>query len=259
MHLELEMIKNRNKVPYKECDLTINFTDFFTNDYFFNNSESAFIVAEKRTNEIYDIMDYISDSLNKKDIFIQDYSIKHYYKISYSDYKGRKKTKFYEPLNNYDFILYDKEKRIRYVKDIELIEVNKIDCANIEIPLTFGEHWKSIIINYDSTGKNFRNEMFDENKKISTSQYLSDFINQNFNEYSTKLKTTVKRLPGNIIEKKTMKTKSLSERIVENNTFIGFKEPRKEINILHVVLICIVFLVSILFVICFFKKKKRNR
>lgn len=52
------------------------------------------------------------------------------------------KEQIFEPLNNYNYILYnqDKDRQIRYFKDNELLKKEKIEKTDIAVPIEFFYH-----------------------------------------------------------------------------------------------------------------------
>lgn len=252
MQLELDCITYYYGIPKKESSVLVELTDYFSDEYFFDNSESAFVISETKANLVYDLMDNLNEIFEEKNIKIQMYSLRCYYKISYFDYKGDKKEKILIPMNNYDLILYDKSDRIRYCKDNELKEIKNVNMPNIEIPIEpKGSNYAVTINNSTNNGTT---EWIDGTRKVD--EYLSGYIVDYIKEYSTKL--DVDRETGAFL----LTGKKVSELIMsETNTVIGAKELEKHVNKKIVIMIITLFCILIFAVIFFvrYKNKKHGK
>lgn len=76
-------------------DILIEIRNYFSENYFFDYNESAFVIQETMANEVYSFVDNINNTLAELDLFHIDlFSIKTYYSITYSNYSGKRRKKF---------------------------------------------------------------------------------------------------------------------------------------------------------------------
>lgn len=250
MQLELRCVRYKYGIPKKQGRLTIKFIDYFDDEYFYDNDGSVFIISEKKANLVYDLMDDLNEQLAEKNINIQTYSIKCYFDISYSDYKGRNVKKLLIPENNSNQIIYHKDNRIRYCQDSILEEVESLNSFDIEIPIEYEK--ENLVITTHGMSD------FKIKKKETLAEYLSEFIRQYFKQNS---KIVEVEHNNHGFYKTDIKA---DELILDKSGFvIGFKEiKKKKINKIFcfLVALCIIILMSVTFkCIRKYRKKKHGK
>ncbi len=265
MQLELDCITCNYGIPKKEGNLFIEFSDYFIEDYSFNNSESSFIITETKANELYDLMYNIDNFLQEDDIYINLFSIKYYFKISYYDYKGKHQKKIFYPMNNYAQIMFQEANRMRYFKNNELKEVNKINEPYMVCPMKFTDNGGAVTINEEDEITEILIE-----KGTNSDEYISFKIEEYLKKYSSKIeKSNYDEIDISYLSEYdwdsvyTLSNKKAKECIeVGENMVVGFIEEEKTDNKKNIFVLFAGFILMVIFIfaIIYIKKKKvRNK
>ncbi len=233
----------------REYITLFEFSDYFSDDYFYENVESSFIIQESNANDLYNLMKYVESDLEKENMCIHYFAIKYYFKVTYSDYKGKERIKILYPTSNFTILNYQNDYNIRYFKNIELKEIKQKTEADIILPLiaegrfvtTSNEHSGDQIIAYNESTKDFL-----ESYKIISNYIINNFENNSveldFDESGLSIKATNKLATDFIID--------------ENGFVIGFIEAHPETNIITEIIALMIFLLLVLIIFIYFRKKK---
>ncbi|MDE6252750.1 MAG: hypothetical protein K2M78_08940 [Lachnospiraceae bacterium] len=248
MQLELSgTVLDENGNPDREGFILIGFSDYFSEDYFYNNAESAFIIPEKNANKLYDLLDGIERLIEKEKNCINFFSIKYYFEISYFDYKGKKKNEILYPMNNYAMIRFESGEKVRYFKNNELKKIKNVKEEDILIPIDSENEKFTVVMN----GKDGY-ELQDIKEAKNTEEYISRFIIEYLKEYSIDLNHDESGQGKELTKKKVL------ELITDDKGFVigaieKYNDKNKNVIILLLITILIFFLLSLVFF------KRRNR
>jgi hypothetical protein len=249
MQLELSgAVLDENGNPDREGIILIEFSDYFSEDYFYSNVDSAFIIPEKNANKLYDLLGGIEKLIEKEKNCINFFSIKYYFEISYFDYKGKKKNEILYPINNYAMIHFDSGEMIRYFKNNELKKIKNVKEEDILLPIDFGNENFIVILH-----EKYDHQLPDIKEAKNTEEYISKFIIEYLKKYSIELNLNES---GQGIE---LSKKKISELITDDKGFmIGFMEKYNNRNNLVIILLLITILIFFLLALVFFKRKNRK-
>lgn len=264
--LELNCDYKENDIPKKKGNITIELTDFFGNDIFFDYKESAFTIEETKGIELYYLINKINEILNEeKSAYVCDFSFKHYFYITYYDYKGKRKEQIFEPLNNYNYILYnqDKDRQIRYFKDNELLKKEKIEKTDIAVPIEFFYHnvlknKSEITLTFDDLEQNepdninIKNFVIDRLFPIMSEQFQDIDIDENGSYFLTR--NSKKFLVSDT--NNDLDVNSKYTIVIDNqNTIIGYQIYTYEHQLRIVIIKIVIFILVIVFI--FFLKRRK--
>lgn len=135
MHLEIELCKQEEKF----ASYVIEFSDFYSSyDCFYDMTNSRFLVNEDKAYDVYVFLNDLQQYLIEEDIKINLYAIKHYFDISYTNYRGENCVAKYEVLNNYNYYFWHNdadEGFKRYFNDNALRKIENIPQFNSRLPV----------------------------------------------------------------------------------------------------------------------------
>ncbi len=231
----------------REGSALIRLLDYFPDEYSYNNSESSFIVEETKANKLYDLIEKIDNNMLYENEYIKFLSIKYYFKISYFDYKGKKKEKILYPENNHALLDYQNYPKTRYFKNNELHETKSIKQEDISSTMDSEQEYGSI---YYYKGDTKDAHVFLPGENVD--EYMLDLIDKCLKKSSIKLgtdkrgRTYISKRGGVFIADK-------------NGLFMGIMEKNRENNVFIIaILLIIVFIIFILLLIYFKNWKKKN-
>lgn len=234
----------------REAITLIEFSDYFSEEYFYDNNESAFILKENYANELYTLIDDIENDLEKENKCINFFSIKYYFEISYFDYKDKKRTKILYPTSNFVMLNYKNNNNARYFKDIELKEIKQKNEADLVLPLNSDGNFVTIENeDYDNQEISY-NESSEE--FVETQNIVSNYIINNLEKNSVELNYDESGYAKEVTRKND------TDLITDENGFvIGFMEAYDDTDrIMLIIVVCLVVLFLLIFM--YFRKKKRR-
>ena len=251
-------------VEERAGNVLLEFSDYFSEDYAFNNNESSFIVKETKVNEVYELIDKIYECPEMSGIDHMDFSIKHYFKISYYDYRCKKKEIILYPEYNNVYLNYCKYRRIRELKDPRLNEINHIDEAYIRTPIDLTDGGLLCVKDkedYDALDQLgghavtlIKKDKAETKYNLNDESELDSVIALFINKYLMKNSDNI-----GYIDDEFLKISDNAEGIFENNKeiAIGFiKRKKQETKIYEIATIIVVIFETIIFLFCLLKYKK---
>lgn len=182
MQLELSCLMLMEGTPQWEGTVLLEFTDYFTEDYFYDFDESSFVIEETNANEIYNLMQGMGTYLREENMYINLYSIKYYFIISYEDYKGKRTEKIYCPRNNYAQIDFWETSHYKHDRDNILEETKSIREANVKKSLENDKYIPPVDLNMDSNANNRFFEERNQKREIDISDSIIEYLKDNFEE-----------------------------------------------------------------------------
>lgn len=253
--LQVELTCNvcdENGDAEREGIVLIEFSDYFSDDYFYNNDESSFIISEKYANELFDLIDKIEKDLREENDCINLYAIKYYFEVSYYNYKGTKKNITLYPTSNFAMLDYQNSARTRYFRDIELKEIKNIKEADITLSLNFYKG-SALIINREDDSE----EVSCYEGTGSTYDIISNFIKDNLKEKSVEL--DIKNIDDDLYAREVTK-KNVKDIIKDDNEFIiGLMEDYEKEKRMMLIIFSILFLSILLSCFYVFKGVRKSK
>ena len=231
---------SENGEENRQGTVLVGLLDYFPGEYSYKNAESAFIIQEKKANELYDLIEKIDEHLKSENDMISILSVKYYFEISYFDYRGKEKEKILYPTTNHVLIDYQDCKRERYFEKARLEQTERIKKEDILCPMSFEYKNGTITRNEGDEGEIY---YIDAGEKAD--KYLSDFIQDYFEKYSIKL--------GN---QELLAINTDGDVVNDNGTLIGFIEDNEESKINNISLL-IVTIIILLFLLTICLKQKK--
>lgn len=239
---------DKNKLPDREAIVLVGISDYFSENYSYNNSESSFIIRETKANELYEMMGNIQKSLKESNDCINLFSIKYYFEISYYDYKGEKESKVLCPMNNYAVISYKNSNRERYFRNNELIEESNRQ-EDILIPVNLEDEDFVVCQNkgffdFSSTGE-----------KRKSYEYISSYIINYLKKYSKKLERD-KKNGGVQVTNVEMQELIRNDKEFVIGAILKYEHKNRFMAMWLWTLVSVLILLFLILI--YFKKKKKN-
>jgi len=130
---------------YKYGFFDVEFYDFYEDGYFFDDQNNTVSIFETKSDSLMEFIYLMEELLEKKDMYIEMYTIKTVFKIEYTDRFRVNHTEYFESENNYNYLYTgwgaDEEEDnkdegiIRYYEDNTLVSMQNIDDAYFACPL----------------------------------------------------------------------------------------------------------------------------
>lgn len=188
MQLELSCLNYVEGEFQKEGTVLIEFTDYFTDDYFYDPDESSFVIEETNANEIYNLMHGMNKYLMEENMFINLYSIKYYFQISYEDYKGNRTEKIYCPKNNHAQISFTETYHYKHDRDNILEETDSIREANMKKSLDDEKYIPPVDLNVSSDSEDRFQKEKEQKREIDVSNSIKVYLKENLEELENSMR-----------------------------------------------------------------------
>ncbi|GFI25061.1 hypothetical protein IMSAGC012_00167 [Lachnospiraceae bacterium] len=140
--LNFSIVSELGDIPYRMANITIEFTDFFTDSYSYDDINDVSVnIIESNADIVGSYLATIDSSLRENAMYIQEYALKIYFYITYTDVFGITHRDIMEPENNYNYITnVDENSYLRYISDTTLLKCKSIDEPYLILPIGTGNH-----------------------------------------------------------------------------------------------------------------------
>uniref|UniRef100_N2BKL8 TIR domain-containing protein n=1 Tax=Eubacterium plexicaudatum ASF492 TaxID=1235802 RepID=N2BKL8_9FIRM len=140
--LNFSIVSELGDIPYRMGNITIEFTDIFADSYSYDDMNDVSVsILESNANIAGSYLAAIDSSLRENAMYIQEYALKIYFYITYTDVFGITHCDIMEPENNYNYITNgDENSYQRYLSDTTLLKCKSIDEPYMILPMMNGSH-----------------------------------------------------------------------------------------------------------------------
>lgn len=140
--LNFSIVSELGDIPYRMANITIEFTDFFTDSYSYDDMNDVSVnIIETNADIVGSYLATIDSSLRENAMYIHEYALKIYFYITYTDVFGITHHDIMEPENNYNYITnVDAISYQRYISNTTLLKCKSIDEPYIILPMMDGNY-----------------------------------------------------------------------------------------------------------------------
>jgi hypothetical protein len=137
MYLDMNLVSTINGMDFRCGHYREEFTDYFSENYFFDAKESSVVIQENKANMVFDYMELLNKQLLQNELYIDYYALQLYFEISYNDYRNKQHDEIYGIENNNNYIFYlEDDNNLRYFKDNKLKKIKDIKEADVSESIT---------------------------------------------------------------------------------------------------------------------------
>lgn len=144
-NLNVSIVSQMGDIPYRMANITLEFTDFFTDLYSYDDMNDVSVnIYESKANIVESYLAAIDSSLRKNAMYIHEYVLKIYFYITYTDVFGITHYDIMETENNYHYMINITNETTdhyrRYISDTTLLKCKSIDDPYLITPLGDGSY-----------------------------------------------------------------------------------------------------------------------
>lgn len=181
-YLNFSVMSQLGDIPYRMANMTLGFQDFFSGSYSFDdmNNVSANIY-ESNADSMESYLAAIDASLQKYSMYIQEYVLKIYFDITYTDAFGITHHELMEPENNYNYIsTLGSENYRRYISDTTLLKCQSAVEPYMTLPIGNGSYLNNnvevVISDLKSDESLFNKDCIYHDKETNMKAYVSSYF-----------------------------------------------------------------------------------